>query len=156
MSSAEQMPDDARGAGECEFCKIVNGGGDSRRLSETDRTLAFPPLRPATPGHLLLIPRRHVEDIWSLDQELAEELARETLFLAFVIRDVLRPDGLNVIQSNGAAATQTVRHLHIHLVPRWEGDSMGDIWPSGSPVSHQHETRAIDLLAIGIRDFSRR
>lgn len=74
-------------------------------------------------------------DIWSLDEATAAHLARATLRLSAALRDAVKPEGLNVIQSNGVAATQTVFHLHVHLVPRWEGDAMGAIWPEETNYS---------------------
>lgn len=114
----------------CPFCRIVEGADPAVRIVRRDeRTVAFFPTDPATLGHTLLIPRAHRPDIWSLDVPTAEHLARTTLVLAAAIERTFRPDGLNVIQSNGRAATQTVPHLHVHLVPRWAGDPMGRIWP---------------------------
>jgi histidine triad (HIT) family protein len=81
-----------------------------------------------------VVPDDHVSDIWSLPQGVARELTSEVLRVAAAARDALQPDGLNVIQSNGAAATQTVDHLHVHVVPRWRTDDMGEIWPSPDPA----------------------
>jgi histidine triad (HIT) family protein len=76
------------------------------------------------------VPRRHIPDIWSLDEETASHLACITLRLSRAVKRVTEPDGLNIIQSNGRVATQTIRHLHIHIVPRWPDDRMGRIWPT--------------------------
>ncbi len=115
---------------ECAFCAIAGREDSDAREVYRDRfCVAFFPTEPATLGHTLLIPRAHVPDIWDLEPELAERLARTAVSLAHAVRQAVRPDGLNLIQSNGAAATQTVLHLHIHLVPRWEGDELGRIWP---------------------------
>ncbi len=70
-----------------------------------------------------------MRDIWDVGEDLAAELGRQTVKLAEAVKRAMRPDGLNVIQSNGAAATQTVMHLHVHVVPRWEDDAVGRIWP---------------------------
>lgn len=88
-----------------------------------EHVVAFFPLEPATLGHTLVVPRQHVPDIWSLDEDTAAQLARVTVRLSNVMRRALQPEGLNVIQSNGEVATQTVFHLHVHVVPRWEGDA---------------------------------
>lgn len=94
----------------------------------------FLPDHPATRGHVLLVPDDHVPDIWALSQGAARNLSSEVLRVAGAARDSLQPDGLNIIQSNGAAATQTVDHLHVHVVPRWAADDMGEIWPSPDPT----------------------
>ena len=86
-------------------------------------------------GHTLLVPRQHVEDIWALDAEFAVPLARATLKIASAVKQVTNLEGLNIIQSNGAAATQTVSHLHVHIVPRWRGDGIGNFWPPTTSYS---------------------
>lgn len=115
---------------ECPFCQIVAGDDpDARVVYRGTYVIAFFPTEPAVLGHTLVVPTRHVPDLWALDDPLTVELALATRRIAEVIRDRLRPDGINIIQSNGAAATQTVPHLHIHIVPRRFGDNFGPIWP---------------------------
>lgn len=121
----------------CDFCGIVARQEDAREVFRTEHLVGFFPLEPATLGHTLLIPREHIPDIWALDDQTAGYLARATLTLAHAIREGMEPDGLNIIQSNGDAATQTVPHLHIHLVPRWKNDGMGRIWPDETDWSEQ-------------------
>lgn len=94
-----------------------------------ENVVAFFPLEPATLGHTLVVPRVHVADIWSLEDETAAQLARATVHVANAVNRAMDPDGLNVIQSNGEAASQTVMHLHVHIVPRWKDDALGKIWP---------------------------
>lgn len=113
----------------CEFCRIAAGAGPARIVFEDEGSIGFLPLRPAVTGHTLVIPRSHVRDIWALSPDDARPLLDATLLLARAIRDAFDPDGLNIINSSGAAATQTVFHLHVHLVPRWDDDGFGDIWP---------------------------
>lgn len=92
--------------------------------------VAFFPTEPATLGHTLLVPTTHIPDVWSLDHETAAVLAHAAVDLAHAVREALQPEGLNIIQSNGVAATQTVNHLHVHILPRWANDAVGDIWPT--------------------------
>lgn len=120
---------------ECAFCRIVEGSEPSREILRTRDAMAFFPLEPATLGHTLVIPTQHIPDIWHLDQANAEPLTIATLRIAGAIRRAMNPDGLNLIQSNGEAATQTVPHVHIHLVPRFHGDAMGRIWPPETDFS---------------------
>ncbi|MEU5878777.1 HIT family protein [Spirillospora sp. NPDC047279] len=114
---------------ECPFCLIAAGRSETEPVYADDHTVSFVPLRPAAPGHLLVIPRTHVADLWDLDGETSHHLTDSVLRVAHAVRRALRPDGLNVINSSGRAASQTVFHLHVHLVPRWEDDDFGDIWP---------------------------
>lgn len=84
---------------------------------------------PAVAGHTLIVPRRHIPDIRALDSPTAHALADATRFVSDAAYTVNRANGLNVIQSNGAAAGQSVFHLHIHVVPRTHGDRMPALWP---------------------------
>ncbi|MEU6657762.1 HIT domain-containing protein [Streptomyces sp. NPDC046821] len=114
----------------CPFCRIAAGTAPAHMVSAGPEVIAFLPLRPVHAGHVLVVPRRHVEDIWDLDEPTAASVGRSVLRVAHAVRSVFRPDGLNVIQSSGAAATQTVPHLHVHVVPRFANDRMGRIWPA--------------------------
>lgn len=93
----------------------------------------------------------HVPNIWELDSATTSQLAHATKKLADLIHESLDPDGLNIIQSNGRAATQTVFHLHVHLVPRYKGDSMGQIWPDEMSFSESEKDEAQDLLRHNVR-----
>ncbi|MFH6687247.1 HIT family protein [Cellulosimicrobium funkei] len=115
---------------ECPFCQILVGEDPAARVVyEDEHTLAIFPLNPATRGHTLVVPRRHVADVWGLTQEEGEHLARTTQVVAHAVHDALAPDGLNLIQSNGEVATQTVGHVHVHVVPRYRGDRLRLRWP---------------------------
>lgn len=117
--------------------------------------MAFFPLEPAALGHTLVIPRSHVPDIWSVDDVTAAHLARVTVRLANVMRRALRPAGLNIIQSNGEAATQTVFHLHVHLVPRWPDDAIGRIWPPETNYSESEKDAAWEALRVACQEEMR-
>jgi len=127
----------------CPFCAIIMGEGWAREIYRDDHTAAFFPLRPATLGHTLVVPRRHIPDIWELPEADAARLSRAVLRVAAALRAAVTPDGLNIIQSSGAAATQTVPHLHIHLVPRWAADAIGPIWQAKPP---SHPPQVLDNL----------
>jgi histidine triad (HIT) family protein len=132
---------------ECPFCAIAQGPDPSaREVYRDEHVVAFFPLEPATQGHTLIRPRNHVPDLWALTKDDAAHLARATLRVSHGLRSALRPEGLNVIQSNGEAATQTVMHTHIHLVPRWENDEMGAIWPEGTSQSQEDQDDALRLV----------
>lgn len=136
------MPTTPPTEADCPFCEIsAHESDETREVFRTDTVIAFFPTEPATLGHTLLIPRSHVQDIWDVDEALAADLARWTVVLAGAIKRAMLPDGLNVIQSNGSAATQTVMHLHLHVVPRWENDAVGRIWP---PETHYSEAAKDD------------
>jgi histidine triad (HIT) family protein len=136
----------------CDFCEIVRREEPARIVMRDEHVVAFFPIDPATLGHTLVIPTNHIPDIWALDDMTATMLTHATLRVARAVRTALSPDGLNIIQSNGAAATQTVQHLHVHVVPRWEGDDMGQIWPPESTSNHgslseeRHESEALQVI----------
>lgn len=140
---------------DCPFCEIVQRDDpDAREVYRDQHVVAFFPHNPATLGHTLVIPRIHVPDIWTLDRSTAEQLADATTRLAAAVKRAVNPDGLNVIQSNGSAASQTVFHLHIHLVPRWEGDPIGHIWPPESNYSEKEMDDAWEALRVECRKAS--
>ncbi len=140
---------------DCPFCEIVQRDDpDVREVYRDQHVVAFFPHNPATLGHTLVIPRIHVPDIWTLDRSTAEQLADATTRLAAAVKRAVNPDGLNVIQSNGSAASQTVFHLHIHLVPRWEGDPIGHIWPPESNYSEKEKDDAWEALRVECRKAS--
>jgi histidine triad (HIT) family protein len=97
----------------------------------------------------LIIPRAHVADLWQAGPELAAELMRATLRVGRAVQSAIDPEGMNLITSAGAAAEQTVFHLHLHLVPRWRQDGFGAIWPGGSRYENES---LLDGIADRIRD----
>ncbi|AEK44812.1 HIT family protein [Amycolatopsis mediterranei] len=113
----------------CPFCRIVADLEPARIVRRWNDATAFFPQNPATLGHLLVIPNDHFDDVWSLDSSTASRLSLYVLEIANAVKAALVPDGMNFINSNGAAATQTIFHVHIHVVPRWKNDRMGAIWP---------------------------
>jgi histidine triad (HIT) family protein len=131
---------------QCPFCEIVHRNAPARVVYETGSHIAFFPLEPATLGHTLIIPKRHYENFFELPASDVPDLWLAVREVALAIREALIPDGMNIITSAGRAATQTVLHLHVHAVPRWEGDRFGDIWPPRRPTSEQ----MLDSIATAI------
>ncbi|GAA1189055.1 HIT family protein [Streptomyces hebeiensis] len=139
----------AAAGADCVFCRIVEGTAPARIVHEDRDTLAFIPVNPVGDGHVLVVPRRHVRDLWELDDALAAALTTSALRVARGVRAAFRPDGLNLINSAGAAATQTVMHLHVHVVARYEGDPMGDFWPPRTATeAARMDTTAERLRAV--------
>ena len=114
----------------CPFCRIARGQDPSTRIiCEGSGWVSFFPPEPATPGHTLVVPRAHVPDLWALDEDLSAELMGAVIRIGRALRKAVTPSGLNLISSSGTAAEQTVFHLHLHVVPRYEGDDIDPIWP---------------------------
>ena len=107
----------------CIFCAIAAGTAPSYRIYEDDTAVAFLDLAPIRQGHTLVIPRLHVPDIMSDDGARALiDVSPAVHHVSRRLVEVFNADGINLLQSNGAAAGQVVFHLHVHLVPRYEGD----------------------------------
>lgn len=140
---------------DCPFCEIVQREDrDAREVYRDEHVVAFFPLEPATLGHTLVVPRQHIPDIWALDEATAERLAVATTRVSAAVKKALQPEGLNIIQSNGKAATQTVLHLHVHIVPRWENDAIGRIWPPETSYSEEEKDDAWERLRAACREVT--
>jgi histidine triad (HIT) family protein len=109
---------------QCIFCRIVARQAPAHVVYEDAQLLAFMDLFPASEGHLLVIPKRHVINLLDSDDGDLAAISPLTRRLAQAQRRALAPDGIAVVQLNGAAAGQTVWHYHVHLIPRRKGDSM--------------------------------
>jgi histidine triad (HIT) family protein len=120
---------------ECLFCKIVAGELPAQVVDEDERTIAFMDIAPATRGHALVIPRTHSRDIFEASPEDLEATAVAAQRLAKRVKERLGADGVNLLNSSGEAAWQTVFHLHIHVIPRYREDPLRLPWiPSpGNP-----------------------
>jgi len=113
---------------DCVFCKIRDGQIPSLRIFEDDRTLAFMDINPVTHGHCLVIPKAHAATLFEVEVEDLQATIAAAQQVARAIREALAPDGLNMLQANGAAAFQSVPHFHVHLIPRWANDGKGFDW----------------------------
>ena len=116
---------------DCLFCKIVAGEIPSTRVYEDERTIAFMDINPGTRGHLLVIPREHYKDILAIDPDDLCAVARTGQKMAGLVRDRLDADGVNLINSCGSAAWQTVFHFHLHVIPRYVDDPLRLPWVPG-------------------------
>ena len=109
---------------DCVFCSIVAGTAPAHIVHETSETLTFLDIAPFTRGHTLVIPKRHTDDFWSMDEDEAAAVMRSAHQVADLLRTRLDPDGMNLLQATRAPAFQTVFHMHLHVLPRWVGDTM--------------------------------
>ena len=109
----------------CIFCLIIAGQEPASLVYQDERTLAFMDIRPAVPGHLLVIPRAHSAALAGLDPEDAAHLMRVAQRMAAAVRaSGLRCEGINLFVADGEAAGQDVFHVHLHIIPRYPGDGM--------------------------------
>ena len=113
---------------DCIFCKIVAGDLPSQRVDEDERTVAFMDISPATRGHALVVPRRHTPDLLEIEPDELAATAKAAQRLARHAVERLGADGVNLINSCGAQAWQTVFHFHIHVIPRYQDDPLRLPW----------------------------
>jgi histidine triad (HIT) family protein len=113
---------------DCIFCKVLTGELPATIIDEDERTISFMDIAPATRGHALVIPRAHSADLLDVEVEDLAGAALAAQRLARRMKERLRADGVNLLNSCGAVAFQTVFHFHIHVIPRYEGDSLRLPW----------------------------
>ena len=109
---------------DCPFCRMVRGELQPIMVYGDQDVLAIMDLYPATQGHILVLPKRHIENIYSLPPDLGGHIMKVTINIAQAVKRQLSPQGLNLIQSNELAAGQTIPHFHLHIVPRYQNDAV--------------------------------
>ena len=132
---------------DCVFCKIMAKQIPASVVYEDEHTLAFMDLGQVNPGHVLVALKAHAENMYALDDAQAGAVFRSVARVSRAIRAAFAPQGLSVYQANGKAAGQTVFHLHVHLVPRYDGDGMDLTWPVKNPPRDKLEEYAAKLRA---------
>lgn len=115
----------------CIFCKIAEGEIPSATLFEDEDFRVILDLGPASKGHALILPKEHYANLYELSDELAAKAMVLAKKMITRMQKVLNCDGYNIVQNNGEPAGQTVFHFHMHLIPRYEGDSVGLGWHMG-------------------------
>jgi histidine triad (HIT) family protein len=113
---------------ECIFCKIIAGEVPGQIVEEDERTVAFMDINPATRGHLLVIPRAHARNLLEISPEDLGATIATAQRMAQRVNQRLQPAGINLINSCGSAAWQTVFHFHVHVIPRYEDDPLKLPW----------------------------
>jgi len=109
----------------CVFCKIVKGEIPAEKIYEDDKVISFMDSFPRQEGHTLIIPKEHFENIFELPEDIASHVLKIGKLVASKIKEKLKCDGLNFVQSNGEAAGQVVMHYHMHILPRYKGRDEG-------------------------------
>ena len=117
---------------DCIFCKIVAGELPSERIDEDERTVSFMDINPATRGHALVVPRAHSTDLLSVEPADLDACAHAAQRLTRRVSERLGAAGVNLLNSCGAAAWQTVFHFHIHVIPRYRDDPLRLPWVPGA------------------------
>ena len=123
----------------CIFCKIIGGEIPSNTIYEDDEFKVILDASPASKGHALILPKEHYADIYEIDEKTAGHAMQLAKKLAKHMTDVLKCDGFNIVQNNHEIAGQTVFHFHMHLIPRYNGDSVGITWTPGTLTDEAKE-----------------
>ncbi|PWJ49103.1 HIT family protein [Faecalicatena contorta] len=123
----------------CIFCKLASGDIPSATLYEDDDFRVILDLSPASKGHALIIPKEHYRNLYDLDEGLAAKVMVLAKNMITRLKNVLDCDGYNIVQNNEEAAGQTVYHFHMHLIPRYKGDSVGLGWKMGKLLQEDKE-----------------
>lgn len=111
----------------CVFCEIIAGKIAVEKVYEDSTSLAFVPKDPVVTGHILVIPKTHVENLFDISQQELAKLGDVTKEMAITLKDAYGAQGVNLLHASGRTAQQSVLHFHYHLIPRYEGDGL-DMW----------------------------
>lgn len=131
----------------CIFCKIIGGEIPSITIYEDENFKAIFDISPASKGHTLVLPKKHVENLFEMDETIATNALPVIAKIAAAIKEALHCDGVNILQNNGLAAGQSVFHLHFHIIPRFNDDQVITPWENGS-----YKEGEADSLAIAIKE----
>lgn len=132
---------------DCIFCKIANGVIPSKTIYEDADFRVILDLGPATKGHALILPKEHADNLLELPDEVVRNVLPVAKIVAAKMKDKLHCEGLNLVQNNGELAGQTVKHFHMHVIPRYQGDGQVIGWKPGEPA--QEELEAIAKAITG-------
>jgi histidine triad (HIT) family protein len=135
---------------DCIFCKIVAGEIPCHTVHESEHTLAFLDIMPVSRGHVLVIPKQHVEFAYDADPAVMAEVMRAATQIAKAVKTVLACDGMNFILNCGARAGQVVPHAHLHIVPRYPDDGIHWPWPQGT-LDADEAARVSNAIAETLR-----
>ncbi|MCH5266060.1 MAG: HIT family protein [Lachnospiraceae bacterium] len=108
---------------DCIFCKILAGEIPSATVYEDDSFKAILDVNPAARGHVIILPKTHAANLYELPDEEASKIMVVAKKIAIALKETYHCDGINVLQNNGEASGQTVFHLHVHVIPRYTGDT---------------------------------
>ncbi len=135
---------------DCIFCKIINKEIPSVTIYEDDIIIGFLDISQTTKGHTLIIPKKHYENIYEIDEDTLAYIYKKVPKIACALKTAFKAKGMNVVNNNGELAGQTVFHFHVHLIPRYnEKDGFRAIY-----TNHMDKYSKEDLekIAVQIRE----
>ena len=107
----------------CVFCRIVEGTAPASIVYTDEKAVGFMDIRPVNPGHVLVIPRKHIAQLSELDEETGAHIFKVAMRIAEAVRrSGVKCEGINLFLADGEAASQDVFHVHLHVIPRFKGD----------------------------------
>lgn len=132
---------------DCIFCKIVARELPARIVYEDEQTIAFLDINPLSRGHTLIVPKAHAVDLFDAPDEMMQALGKAAKHVATKVRQAMGAPAVNLLNASGSMAGQTVFHLHLHVVPRYQGDGLRAVGMHTTGASKYTETN-LD----GVRD----
>ena len=137
----------------CRFCNIVLGEDQASIIYENDSVLAFMDLHPANVGHTLVVPREHWETIYDIPEKVLADLFAVVKRVSVAVKKAVSAEGISILQFNERAAGQSVKHFHVHVVPRFRGDAISKFMRGMSgPGFKKVERRDLDETAEKIKE----
>ncbi|MGH8806288.1 MAG: HIT family protein [Noviherbaspirillum sp.] len=115
------------------FSKIINGELPCAKVYEDELVFAFMDAGQVNPGHVLVVTKTPYETLMDADEESAAAMMRAAARIAKAVQQAFQPDGITILQANKPAGWQTVPHLHLHVLPRYENDGVNLEWPRTEP-----------------------
>lgn len=121
---------------DCIFCKIIQKEIPAKIIDEDEDLIIFLSLQ----NHPLIVTKKHIENIYSLDEETAAKVMKAAVRVAKAVKEGLKADGVNLIQNNESAAGQDILHFHLHIKARWEKDRIKLHFPLDEPSEEEKQT----------------
>ena len=134
----------------CIFCKIAKGEIDSAKIWEDDDVLVFMDVKPFTKGHCLIVPKKHFESIFDIEESILQKVIVRAKHISEKIKKNLGANGIRLSQSNGKTAGQEVMHFHLHIIPRYEGEDI-PMHPAATVHLPQANIEELQKLALQLR-----
>lgn len=125
----------------CVFCKIMKGEIPSYTLYENGFVKCFLDISQATKGHTLIVPKKHIENVFDLDEETSSEIMKAAVIISNLLKEKLGVSNINLLNNSGTLAGQTVMHFHLHVIPRYGNDEV-----DFHQVDHEPNFENLDVL----------
>ena len=109
---------------ECIFCKIIDGEIPAVKVLDEELVIAFMDINPSNQGHMLVVPKKHAENIFEISESDLAATVKAVKRCAKAVKEALKAEGITVLQLNGKASDQIIPHFHVHIIPRWENDGL--------------------------------